>query len=72
MSYRRESKTAELIAKLIVLAVMVGIGWGFSAWKCAAQFGWVGPTSWGPIQGCIVTLPNGAKRPAGMLRDLQP
>lgn len=61
-----------LIIGAAVVAVLVAPVWWFNAAACSAKWSSVGTTSWGPLQDCIVTLPDGTRRPAVMLRSVDP
>lgn len=74
-----KSRRQDLIVNLIIggifaliIAVLVAPVWWFNAAACSAKWSSVGTTSWGPLQDCIVTLPDGTRRPAVMLRSVDP
>ena len=68
------SGDGELMFSLIILLV-VGLGsCGWSAASCGARWDQSGlDTSWGPIQGCLVQVPDGRWVPSDNVRgvDLQ-
>ena len=57
---------------VLITAVCLAIGWWISWAKCHSQWEHSGMTaiSWGPIQGCLVKLPDGRWLPADRIREI--
>ena len=43
---------------------------GISALSCEAKFSQYGVTEYGPIQGCMITNPDGKRLPAETIREI--
>jgi hypothetical protein len=54
------------------LAIIAAVSWPFMSWSCDARYGSViagATTSYGPIQGCQIVLPDGRRIPAEAFRE---
>lgn len=71
MRLHNERGDAELTASVIVLVVCL-VGWAIIASaSCSSRWARSGmPTSWGPVQGCLVKLPDGRWLPDERIREV--
>lgn len=61
----------ELLFNLVVLAVLLAVWLIASYWSCTSRWSASGmPTSWGPVQGCLVRTPAGRWVPEDRVSDI--
>lgn len=69
----REEQVIEIGLWVLVIAVTIGIGLWLSSYKCEARWSQsMRPTSWGPLQGCLVETEPHVWIPEDRVRELNP
>ena len=64
--------TTEIAVSIVGLIVCFVAYLIFGSWQCSSQWSRSGlATSWGPIQGCVVELPDGRWIPADRVREIE-
>lgn len=68
---RKVAGDAELWYCIAVIAVMLIGALVFSSYRCSSRWAMSGlSTSWGPMQGCLVKMPDGRWIPDDRVRDI--
>jgi heme/copper-type cytochrome/quinol oxidase subunit 1 len=53
----------------LVIALIIGITFLLKSVACESKFSQYGVTDYGPIQGCMITKPDGKRIPAETIRE---
>lgn len=69
---RKQRGDAELVISLVLFLLAVPIWMIFSSIECHSKWGRAGMTdvAWGPMQGCLVKLPDGRWMPEDRIREV--
>jgi hypothetical protein len=59
-----------VFAFVLAVAVLLGGGIYIDAVACESKYAQYGETDYGPIQGCMVTKPDGKRVPAEAIREI--
>lgn len=63
---------AQMAVALVAIALILLVWFAVEAWACHSKWGRAGmaAVSYGPIQGCMVQLPDGRWFPEGRVREI--
>ena len=59
-----------IVVLSLVIGLILGIGYLLKSAACESKFSQYGVTDYGPIQGCMITKPDGRRIPAETIREL--
>ena len=58
-----------IVVLSLVIGLILGIGFLLKSVACESKFSQYGVTDYGPIQGCMITKPDGKRIPAETIRE---
>lgn len=69
----KRSDLAVMLTAYAVFGLIMFVGWVvFTNWSCSSKWARSGmASSWGPVQGCLVQLPDGRWMPDERVREIE-